>query len=213
MSEICLNNSAGGKCVFSECCYLFCAMDLLLWYYQKWFINSAQLLRPGRLVLSSHSDSQGINFSCCGSVTASWTLSRKSFYFASTVLLFLTLLPFPWPTQGLPGKDGETGPAGPPGPAVRTLISRIALQLSVDINVVSPISIHYPHSTAWSWWKSLQKKKNPSCNLNTEVMCKHPLFNCWTTLRDLVLFFCLFLNVANWVKPWFLPQYFHVCLL
>lgn len=146
--------------VFSQNAAICCVR----WIYyfdiiKKWFINSAQLLRPGRLVLSSYSDSRGMNFSCCGSVAASWTLSRKSFYFASTVLLFLTLLPFPWPTQGLPGKDGETGPAGPPGPAVRTLISHIALQLSVDINVVSPISIHYPHSTVWSWWKSLKKKK------------------------------------------------------
>lgn len=31
-------------------------------------LNSAQLLRPGRLVLSGYSDSHGINFSCCGSV-------------------------------------------------------------------------------------------------------------------------------------------------
>lgn len=107
-------------CVFflSKRCYLLCAKDLLLWYYQQWFINSAQPLRPGRLVLSSYSDSHGINFSCCGSVAPSWTLSRKSFYFVSTVLLFLTLLRLPSPDQPRVSLARMERPAPPDPPAL-----------------------------------------------------------------------------------------------
>lgn len=120
-------------------------MDLLFWYYQQWFINSAQPLRPGRLVLSTYSYSHGINFSCCGSVAPSWTLSRKSFYFASTVLLFLTLLCLPSPDQPRVSLARMERPAPPDPPALLYVPSFHALrcELGFDINVVSPISISY----------------------------------------------------------------------
>lgn len=151
VSEICLNNSAGGKCVFFF--YLLFAMDLLFWYYQKSFFKFGSTA-PSRssCTLRLFRFTRHQFFMLRLSLRLTELYRGSPFYFASTVLLFLTLLPFPLTNPGSPWQGWRDWPCRTPRPCCtyphfthRTPAKRWHW-----------CALTHFHSAVRSWWKSLQ---------------------------------------------------------